>query len=299
MISLLAGGGDEGAAGMETAGLVCGHVNEHLRWCKLRNLRPSTIQQRRYVFGRLRRIVGGCPLGHTHLELLGFLDRGLSAEGQACELSHLRSFYRWAGAESMIPLDPTARLVRPKLPRRLPRPMPDDDLADAIDDAPDRIRLALMLAAYAGLRACEIAQLRGEHVLRGQQPPILIVAEGKGGGQSSVPLHPALVNEFARWPRRGPVFPRLDGTALPVKAHLVSHTVNTYLHARGVAHTLHTARHWFGTNTYRSTGRDLRATQELMRHRSPTATSIYTYVDPGGLSGAVNALSMPGRRLAM
>jgi integrase/recombinase XerC len=262
----------------------------HLHHLTMMNLRPSTIAQRGYVLGRLHRFLGICPLSATGDDLTRFLGRRLAPESRAVETSHLRSFYRWAGAEGLIGLDPTVRLVRPRLPRRLPRPMPDDVLAAAVMEAPDRVRLALLLGAYAGLRACEIAQLRGEHVLVDQDPPVLIVAEDKGGGMSSVPLHPELVVELRRWPRKGPVFPRLDGQPGPAKPHNVSGAVNGYLHARGVWETLHQARHWFGTHAYQTTHRDLRATQELLRHRSPVSTAIYTYVDPGERASAVNAL---------
>jgi len=70
----------------------------------------------------------------------------------------------------------------------------------------------------------------------------------------------------------------------------VSKAVNKYLHEVGISHTLHTLRYWFGSNTYRASGRDLRLTQELMRHRSPISTSIYTYVSPGEMVNVVNRL---------
>ena len=70
----------------------------------------------------------------------------------------------------------------------------------------------------------------------------------------------------------------------------VSQITNRYLHDIGIAHTLHTLRHWFGTNCYRVSGRDLRATQELMGHESPASTQVYTWVDPGELAEAVGRL---------
>lgn len=38
--------------------------------------------------------------------------------------------------------------------------------------------------------------------------------------------------------------------------------------------------------------RDLRATQELLGHESPTSTQVYTWVDPGSLAAAVEGLPM-------
>ena len=78
----------------------------------------------------------------------------------------------------------------------------------------------------------------------------------------------------------------------PAPAYLVSQTVNDWMHRRGYGDTLHQARHWFGTEAYRSSGRDLRTTQELLRHRSVVSTQIYTALDPGPLRGAVDGLPM-------
>ena len=61
-----------------------------------RNLRPGTIQQKRYCILRLARWMGRAPLTATHDDLVAFLDRLDKPEARATELSHLRTFYRWA-----------------------------------------------------------------------------------------------------------------------------------------------------------------------------------------------------------
>jgi integrase/recombinase XerD len=273
-------------------------VDEHLRHLKRRNLRPSTIDQRRRALHRLAVYLNGIPLlAVTPGELEGFLDRDLTPEARATEISHLRGYYRWAVEVGLIDVNPSRRVARPKLPRRFPRPMPDADLAVAVAVAPDHVRLALLLAAYAGLRACEIAGLNGESVMLDADPPVLLVVEEKGGDMASVPLGPYLIAELEEWPRSGWYFPYRDGRPLaPWPPHRVSQVVNQYLHGLGIAHTLHTARHWFGTKTYRASGRDLRATQELMRHRASKSTEGYTWVDPGDLTATVNRLPALGQQ---
>jgi integrase len=267
------------------------HEAEYVAHMRARNLRPSTIYQRRRVLARLRAWAGADPIGLDRAQVAAWLaSRDLAPESRSTELSHLRGFYRWAAFEGHIPVDPTAMLPRPKVPRHLPRPMTATALKDAVNDAPDRVRLAVVLAAYGGLRACEIAQLRGEHYTLDGERPILRIVESKGGSESSVPMHPELVAELSLWPRRGPVWPRHDGKLGHATPHLVSATVNGWLHRHGHTDTLHRARHWFGTGVYQSTGRDLRAAQELLRHRSVVSTQIYTYVDPGPLVAAVASL---------
>lgn len=261
---------------------------EHLH---VRNLRPSTIYQRHRLFVRLINATGKPPIELTRDELAGYLNsRDIAPESRATELAGLRGFYRWACSEGLIEVDPSAMLVRPKVPRHLPRPMSDTALSDAMANGPDRVRLAVTLAAFGGLRACEIAQLRGEHVDLHATSPVLRVVVSKGGDETSLPMHPLIVAELACWPRRGPVFPRLDGQLGHAAAWNVCAVVNGWLHQHGHTDTLHQARHWFGTGVYRSTGRDLRASQELLRHRSVLSTQIYTYVDQGPLVSAVAAL---------
>ena len=262
-----------------------GMVEDHLRHITRRNLRPSTIEQRRRALIRLGRSHDLARV--TTEEIEDWLDtRPMGPSARACEISHLRGFYKWAYAEDRLPHDPTVKLVRPRIAKRLPRPMPEPDLAMAVELAPEPVRAMLMIAAYAGLRACEISRLEGEHVLRSEG--ILLVEEGKGGGMSSVPLAPPLRSVFAGLPESGPLFYLSDGRRM--RPHNVSHWCNRYLHGIGISHTLHSLRHRFGTAIYQSSGRDLRATQELLRHRSPVSTALYTWVDPGHLATAVDRL---------
>jgi site-specific recombinase XerC len=269
-----------------------GMVAAHLRYLTRRNLRPGTVEQRRRCLARLARRHPDLARVTTD-ELEEWLDgRALGAEARATEISHVRGFYRWCVETGRLEVSPAERLVRPKLARRLPRPMPDGNLAMAVEVAPEPVRQMLLLAAYAGLRACEIARLEGEHVLF--DAGVLLVAEGKGGGMSSVPLSPLLVPELRRLPRSGPLFTLGDGRQM--RPHNVSHKANRYLHDMGIPETLHQIRHWFGTKLFVASGRDLRATQEGMRHASPVSTSGYTWVDPGELSSSVARLPSLGQQ---
>lgn len=259
--------------GQITAGFVT-----HMR---ARNLRESTIDARVGILDRLRRHIGRHPIHATHDDLVGYLDRvgpngrTKGAAWRGIEISHLRTFYRWAQLEGLIDRDPTLRLVVPKRRRRLPRPIPSSDLAVALAGAPDPIRAMLYLAAYAGLRACEIAPLRGEDLLD-EKPPMIVVDESKGGDMRMVPAGPVLVAIVAELPRTGWWFPRADGSG-PLPRYMISRRCNAYLHSLGIPHTLHSLRHWFGTETYRAT-EDVFLTMGLMGHRDPATTAGYTKV---------------------
>ena len=267
-------------------------VEGHLPHPRLANRRPSTIYQRGRVLARVRKMCGVELWEATADDLWPWWSRDLAPESRACELAHARQFVKWARANGIMDDDPLERFERPSIPRRLPRPISTDDLVRAIQGAPDRVRPMLALAALAGLRASEIAQLRADHLFLSAHPPLLVVEVSKGGGMSSVPISEQLAHELrrARLPKKGYLFRRMDGRPGPLVGHNISGMCNTYLADAGIDATLHQLRHWFGTETYRATGRSIRATQELLRHRSPVSTAIYSYVDPGDLADAVDQL---------
>lgn len=248
---------------------------------RARNLRESTIEARIGILSRLQRHIGRHPLYATTDELVSYLERvgptgrSKGAAWRGIEISHLRMFYRWAQLEGLIDRDPTVRLVVPKRRRRLPRPIPSSDLAVALAGAPDPIRAMLHLAAYGGLRACEIAPLHGEDFLD-DKPAMLIIQETKGGDTRSVPVGPVLLPIARALPARDWWFPRADGAG-PLPRYMISRRCNAYLRGLGIPHTLHSLRHWFATETYRAT-EDVFLTMELMGHRDPATTALYTKV---------------------
>lgn len=250
-------------------------TGSYLRSLETRNLRPTYIYNQSLTLGRLRRHIGGCLTTATPdlLDLYVVSRCDISPGALAVEIAHIRGFYRWALNHDWIPFDPTRRLVKPRIPRRLPRPMPDHLIRDAIAGAPEKVRLILYLAVYAGLRSCEIAQLRAEDLADG----IIVVRESKGGHTSTVPIAPPLAELLAtiNLPRAGWLFPnRATGH---LSRSRVGQLANRYLAGLDNPHRLHSLRHAYGTHLYRAT-RDLRVTQELLRHRSPTTTALYTDV---------------------
>lgn len=269
-------------------------LDAHLAELAWRNYRPSTITQRQRTIARLTRATGAPPEQATTEQIRSHLDRTqrdgqpLAASTRVAELAHLAGFFGWLVLEGRRVDDPTTRVHRPRTPRWVPRPIGEDDLGRAVAAASDRVRPILLLAAFAGLRACEIAPLKGEHVDLASGE--LWVEEGKGGHAGTVALAPALAAELGGMPRRGWLFPRLDGRAGHIPPHIVSKLANHHLHRLGISDTLHALRHRYGTQVYRVGGRDIRLTQEMMRHRSIVSTAVYTQVDMSEAAGVVGLL---------
>jgi len=270
-------------------------IRRHVAHMTRRGLRPTTVTYRIRALRRLE-IHASRSLLHIHLDdLRAYLDALPDAGYRSAETSHFRGFFKWATIEGYVHEDPTYRLERTRRRKYLPNPMPVDDVARALQNPPARIANAMWLAAYAGLRACDLAPLRREHLMIDARVPTVFVEESKGGKPRTVPLAPLLV-EALRLPRSGWLFPYHDGRSGHITAHYMSMLCNAYLHDLGIDHTLHTLRHRFITDCY-AVDRDLVVTQELAGHESIEMTRRYTWTDPGAAANTVAQLPDPRRVL--
>jgi integrase/recombinase XerC len=228
------------------------------------------------------------------------LTTGDGATAAYC--AHITGFYRFCVSQGIIPASPAENLPVPSLVRGIPRPISEDELAAALACASPRVRPWLILAAWAGFRAVEIARLRRDRVLDTANPPVLLVARNatKGRKERLIPASRFVLDELrlAGLPRSGWVFPRHDHAAGPNNPWLISHLANRTLREAGSAATLHACRHRFATQLYQAT-RDIRLVQELLGHSSPAVTAIYAAYDQAGAAAAVEALAAPGRLRAV
>lgn len=260
------------------ANITDGVVTRHLEHCALRNLSTLTIRGRRCALERLARHLNAPVLYASAEQLRSWQTvraKQICPATMRTELSTIREFYRWAVLEGFIQSDPTARLIMPKAPQRYPRPMHDERLAHAMHHADEQMRVILGLAAYAGLRACEIAGLDWADVELDGNEPTLIVSRGKGGKARVVPLSTTLAALLSALPyRHGPVILRADGNPGNTTAMAVTKRASRFLKEHGIPERLHAGRHRFATAAYRGT-LDIRAVQSLLGHSSPTTTALY------------------------
>ncbi len=270
-------------------------VAEHVRAQRRRGIAKNTIRQRRYKILALARDVEPRHILDLDVaDLADWLDSlAVSPATWATYAGNIRAFYDWARRAGHIDTDPSADLESPKLGRRLPRPIIDEDLADAMADADARMLAILSFMAYEGARCVEVARLRGEDIdLRAGS----VTLDGKGNKQRVVPLHPNTLAALRayRLPDVGPVFvgrrtnESVDHALTPA---YISRLVSGHLPRRWTAHQL---RHWFGTAFYREC-KDLLLTQEVMGHSRPETTSGYARADASKAAAVVGALTVGGR----
>lgn len=261
---------------------------EHMR---TRNFSPNTIYSRGRALIRFQRATGVDPLEATEDRMIGWWTAlRLSPSSRAGELAAIRGYCRWAQKHGLIETDPTRLIDRPRLARRVPRPINELALGIALSNALPDVLAILCLAAFCGLRAAEIAGLEWPDIRRDT-----ILVHGKGDRERVVPTHPMVKEALDRLPgkRRGPVIRRRDFQGGAVPPHLVSHWANGHLHSLGISETLHQLRHRFGSLTYQLSNGDIRMVQDLMGHASPATTAGYTAWDVSKASVVTRLLPNP------
>lgn len=267
-----------------------GTAASYLQSLRVGNYASSTIYARGRAIIRFRQTTGFDPLEVDVNQAIGWwVKLHLSPAARAVELSSIRSYCQWAIRHGHIAEDPTRLLDRPRMPRRVPRPIDDALLFRAIAGAPRDVRAILTLAAFCGLRACEVAALDWSDVRRET-----LLLNGKGAKQRVVPLHPIARNalDALTGKHRGPVITRRDLSLGAVPPYTICAYANRYLHSIGIEETLHQLRHRYATIVYQLS-RDIRLTQSLLGHSSPTTTAQYAAWDTTQAAVVIAALPTP------
>jgi integrase/recombinase XerC len=223
---------------------------------------------------------------------LAYLSReSLQAASRARALAGVRRFFRWLDKTGRLH-NPAIDLLRaPKTPKRLPRPVTEEQAGEILSQAGDvlseswiglRDEALFTLLYGAGLRISEALGLTHGQLAQGDR----IVVTGKGNKQRVVPLLPIVKNALYRYlaacpyPAKNttPVFVGARGEVLnPGVAQRQLRAVRRLLGLPDNV-TPHALRHSFATHLLAS-GADLRSLQELLGHSSLSTTQLYTRIE--------------------
>lgn len=195
--------------------------------------------------------------------------------------SSLTTFFAWMRRSGHRPDDPAVDTIPVRVAQHPPRPCPEAALDAAIAKADDRMRLALLLGAYAGLRRAEICRVHADDI---DLETMTLRVLGKGRKERLVPIAEALAAPLAAVQDSGGyAFSSADGHITPdAMGKVLSRLLGPGL-------TAHTLRHRFATKVF-SGSKNLRATQELLGHSSVATTQRYTLVSDAERRAAVAVL---------
>lgn len=225
----------------------------------------------------------------TERELVAFLGRKRPdgkphfAQGSKhAYASRISGFFRWAVRIGECEFNPMAQIGIPQVPIGKARPIPESDLVAYVRAAEGWLKIAIVLAAWAGLRCCEIAPLAREDVT----PEIITIWRGKGGKGRVVPSHDRIWRTVAHLPS-GNLMTLTGGRD---DAAWLSRASRYHLRRMGLASGgLHRHRHRLATQML-ATGSDIRDVQEVLGHADLKSTQIYTAIPLERLTVRIAAL---------
>ncbi|KXV68130.1 recombinase XerC, partial [Gluconobacter japonicus] len=214
------------------------------------------------------------------------------ARSRARRVSALRSFYRYLAVRFDISNPAPGLLATPRLKKRLPRPLgqeqalaaPEGISDDAYTSAAALRDKALFTLLYGtGLRIGEALALDVRDLSNAGENMLRVV--GKGGKERLVPLLPAVRETLETWkaahPSPSPDAPLFCGTrGGRLNPGVAQRAMREWRKGEGLpdSATPHALRHSFATHLMEG-GADLRAIQELMGHASLSTTQAYTLAD--------------------
>jgi len=239
----------------------------------------------------LQEQVGGRPRPRDvdHLVIRGYLarlhDLGLSKTSAARRLATLRSFFRFLCREGVLEANPARPLISPRVERRIPSRLDEDDLRRLLDvpgdtDQARRNRAILELLYATGLRCSELVGLDVADVDMGSR---MLRVLGKGRKERVVPFGRMAGTALAHYltersARAEALFLNAKGGRLTDRSvrRLVGERVRCVAMEQRVSP--HSLRHAFATHLLER-GADLRAIQELLGHASLSTTQRYTHLN--------------------
>lgn len=232
----------------------------------------------------------------SHQELLDYqawlVEQNFAQSSRARMLSAMRRLFQYLYREKIRPDDPSALLIRPKLPKRLPKDISEQQVenllnAPNVDDPIELRDKAMLELLYAtGLRVSELVGLTMENMSL-RQGVVRVV--GKGGKERLVPMGENAIDWIERFLTHGRsqlmgehssdiVFPSKRSRQMTRQTFW--HRIKYYAQIAGIdTDTLspHVMRHAFATHLL-NYGADLRVVQMLLGHSDLSTTQIYTHV---------------------
>lgn len=221
------------------------------------------------------------PQDITNKDVIDFnseyiLRKKLSATYQSQFVNALKLFFSLVYEKKVQ----TEKLVRPQKPRQLPKIISEEEVAailDALKNTKHRTMLSLIYSA--GLRRSEVLNLKPTDI--DSKRMMISINGAKGNKDRVVPLSPLILEMlrayYVEYRPKEYLFEGQFGGRYSERA--IELVLKKAVSAAGINRNinLHMLRHSYATHLLEA-GTNLRYIQELLGHKSPKTTQIYTHV---------------------
>lgn len=246
---------------------------------------PATISGRGILVRALLHRTDRSLLTITRHDLIADLARGISPKTRQNYKSLYHTLFTWLQDEGLRGDNPGARLPRTRVPATEPDPVTTDDIAYLLASGIyAKTRLYVLLYAYQGFRATEIAAVSGESIDWDRQR--IRSDDAKGGKIVWRPIHPLVWVELQRYPRTGWLFPTRSGH---VTRQTVSNVLSKAMRRAGIRHRPHQLRAWHATELIEA-GVPTIVAQHSMRHSDLQSLNRYVRVSDTAIRDAMQRL---------
>ncbi len=216
-------------------------------WAAASGYRTRTVEEHLISLRATLRRTSKTILTMTRYDLIGDLGRdGISPATRQRYKSLFHGFWTWVQDEGFRLDCPAVRLPTVRLVKAEPNPVTTADLELLINSGIyAKTRMYVLLYAYQGFRASEIAAVAGEGI--DWQRKLIRSVDGKGGKEVWRPVHPLVWAEAQKYPRNGAWFPSPDGHG-HVSGKNVSTVLSRAMRRAGITgHRPHNLRGWYAT----------------------------------------------------
>lgn len=248
-------------------------LDQYATYLRSWQARPTTIKAR-LTLARSRLLAWGV-VGFTRGNIEEFLAHDAHGNERkkwttSTYYNHLSDFCAFLVAAGHLDASPMEGVRRSKTPAKAPKPLTAAEQSRVLSVVEGEVRDWILIALLSGLRAFEIAKLRGEDFTADG-----LYVLGKGDKEATIACHPDLSEMATRYPSSGYWFPGSEDGH--VRGQHISMTVGRLFRSLGIVGSIHRCRHTYGTNLLRQ-GVNVRVVQRLMRHSSLETTAGYLAV---------------------
>lgn len=202
--------------------------------------------------------------------------------------SLMHGFFTWMQEEGFRLDNPAVRLPKVRVPKVEPDPVTTEDIEYLLHSGIyRRTRLWVLLYAYQGFRASEIAAVHGDRSIDWNRRRLLSL-DGKNGKEVWRPIHPVVWAELEKWRTDTWLFPShyKDGH---VSGNNVSRVLSQAMKRAGIAHRPHQMRAWYATEMIDG-GAPTIVVAAAMRHGDTQSVEKYVRVSDDAIERAMLAL---------